>query len=140
MLRSLRFRLTAVFLAGVVLAGLVAAALAFQLLKGYTLDRARADLRHESIGLTKLYRVRAAESNEIVPAADIERASGDTLFFIPRAEGGSIFPGGGLPLLCHECAELVGDVPVAAVAGVQVDQCRAGGGVPPYPGAGGAEP
>jgi two-component system, OmpR family, sensor kinase len=97
--RSLRFRLTAVFLAGVVLAGLVAAAIAFQLLQSYTLDRARADLRQESIGLTKLYRVRAAESNEIVPADDIERASGDTLFFIPAAEGGSIFPGEGLPQL-----------------------------------------
>jgi two-component system sensor histidine kinase BaeS len=98
-LRSLRFRLTAVFLAGVVLAGLVAAAIAFQLLQSYTLDRARADLRQESIGLTKLYRVRAAESNEIVPADDIERASGDTLFYIPAAEGGSIFPGEGLPQL-----------------------------------------
>ena len=99
MFRSLRFRLTAVFLAGVVIAGLVAAAIAFQLLQSYTLDRARADLRQESIGLTKLYRIRAAESNEIVPADDIERASGDTLFFIPRVEGGSIFPGEGLPQL-----------------------------------------
>jgi two-component system OmpR family sensor kinase len=99
MLRSLRFRLTAVFLAGVVLAGLVAAAIAFQLLQTYTLDRARVELRKESIGLTKLYRFQAAESNEIVPAEDIEQASGDTLFFIPAAEGGSIFPGEGLPQL-----------------------------------------
>jgi two-component system, OmpR family, sensor kinase len=97
--RSLRFRLTAVFLAGIVVSGVVAAAVAFQLLQSYTLDRARADLLQESIGLTKLYRIRAAESNEIVPADDIERASGDTLFFIPAAEGGSIFPGEGLPQL-----------------------------------------
>ena len=99
MLRSLRFRLTAVFLAGVVVAGLVAAAIAFQLLRGYTLDRARADLRRESIGLTQLYRKRAAVSNEIVPAEDLELATGETLFFIPAAEGGSIFPGEGLPQL-----------------------------------------
>jgi two-component system sensor histidine kinase BaeS len=99
MFRSLRFRLPAFFLAGVVVAGLVAAAIAFQLLQSYTLDRARAELRRESIGLTKLYRFRAEESNEIVPAEDIERASGDTLFFIPAAEGGSIFPGEGLPQL-----------------------------------------
>ena len=99
MFRSLRFRLTAVFLAGVVLAGLIAALLAFQLLQGYTLDRARGELRRESIGLTRLYRLRAAQSNEIVPAADLELATGDTLFFIPAAEGGSIFPGEGLPQL-----------------------------------------
>jgi signal transduction histidine kinase len=99
MFRSLRFRLTAVFLAGVVVAGLVAAAIAFQLLQNYTLDRARAELRKESIGLTRLYRVRAAESNEIVPADDLEQATGDTLFFIPAAAGGSIFPGEGLPQL-----------------------------------------
>jgi signal transduction histidine kinase len=97
--RSLRFRLTAVFLAGVVVAGLVAAAIAFQLLRSYTLDRARAELRKESIGLTQLYRKRAAVSNEIVPAEDLELATGETLFFIPAAEGGSIFPGEGLPQL-----------------------------------------
>jgi two-component system OmpR family sensor kinase len=97
--RSLRFRLTAVFLAGVVLAGLIAAAIAFQLLQSYTLDRARAELRRESIGLTRLYRVQAARSNEIVPARDLELATGDTLFFIPAAEGGSVFPGEGLPQL-----------------------------------------
>jgi two-component system OmpR family sensor kinase len=99
MFRSLRFRLTAVFLAGVVLAGVVAAAIAFQLLQSYTLDRARADLRRESVGLTQLYRKRAAVSNEIVPAQDLELATGQTLFFIPAAEGGSIFPGEGLPQL-----------------------------------------
>ena len=99
MLRSLRFRLTAVFLAGVVLSGVVAAVIAFQLLQSYTLDRARAELRRESVGLTQLYRRRAAGSNEIVPAEDLERATGDKLFFIPAAEGGSIFPGEGLPQL-----------------------------------------
>ena len=54
MFSSLRFRLTAVFLAGIVVFGLVAAAVAFQLLQTYTLSRARADLRQESIGLTQL--------------------------------------------------------------------------------------
>ncbi|MDQ3822341.1 MAG: HAMP domain-containing histidine kinase [Actinomycetota bacterium] len=99
MFRSLRFRLTAVFLAGVVIAGLVAAAIAFQLLQSYTLERARVELRRESIGLTRLYRLQAARSNEIVPAPDLELATGDTLFFVPAAEGGSIFPGEGLPQL-----------------------------------------
>jgi hypothetical protein len=46
--RSLRFQLPALFLAGVVVSGLVAAAIAFQLLQSYTLNRARADLRREA--------------------------------------------------------------------------------------------
>jgi two-component system, OmpR family, sensor kinase len=96
---SLRFRLTAVFLAGIVVFGLVAAAVAFQLLQTYTLSRARADLRQESIGLTQLYRVRAAGSNDIVPAPDLELATGDTLFFIPSVDGLEIFPGEGRPTL-----------------------------------------
>jgi signal transduction histidine kinase len=93
MLRSLRFRLTAVFLAGVVIAGLVAAGIAFQLLQSYTLQRAKADLRRESLGLTRLYRAQAARSNDIVPAPELELAAGDTLFFIPLVAGAEIFPG-----------------------------------------------
>jgi signal transduction histidine kinase len=91
--RSLRFRLTAVFLAGVVVAGLVAAAVAFQLLQSYTLERAKADLRRESLGLTALYRERATQSNDIVPAPDLELATGDSLFFISFREL-EVFPGG----------------------------------------------
>ena len=41
---------------------LIAAAIAFQLLQSYTLDRARGELRRESIGLTRLYRTQAALS------------------------------------------------------------------------------
>jgi two-component system OmpR family sensor kinase len=108
MLRSLRFRLPAFFLAGVVVAGLVAAVIAFQLLQDYTLSRARVELRQESIGLTQLYRARAAESNDIVPARDLERASGDTLFFIPSVEGLELFTGEGregLPLLSERLVD-----------------------------------
>ena len=108
MFRSLRFRLAAFFLAGVVVAGLVAAVIAFQLLQGYTLSRARSELRRESIGLTQLYRSRAAESNDIVPARDLERASGDTLFFIPSVEGLELFTGEGregLPLLSRQLVD-----------------------------------
>jgi two-component system OmpR family sensor kinase len=93
MLGSLRFRLTAFFLVGVMVAGLVSAAIAFQLLQSYTLSRARTELNRESIGLTKLYRARVAASNDIVPAPDLELATGDTLFFIPATPGLEIFPG-----------------------------------------------
>jgi signal transduction histidine kinase len=112
--RSLRVRLTALFLAGVVVAGLVAAAIAFQLFQSYTLTRAKADLRRESIGLTRLYRGRAELSNDIVPAPDLERATGDTLFFVPRAPGLSIFPGAGRPTLPQLPRSLVDWKTVAA--------------------------
>ena len=64
MLRSLRFRLPAFFLASIVLSGLVAAAIAFRLLDSYTLSRARADLNRESTGLTELYAYWTANSNQ----------------------------------------------------------------------------
>ena len=54
MFRSLRFQLPALFLAGVIIFGLVAASVAFQLLASYTLGRARADLRREAAGITRL--------------------------------------------------------------------------------------
>ena len=63
-LRSLRFRLPALFLVGLVLSGLVAAAIAFQLLQSYTLSRARAELRRESRGLTRLYVAVATGQND----------------------------------------------------------------------------
>jgi signal transduction histidine kinase len=107
MLRSLRFRLPALFLAGVVVAGLVAAAIAFQLLQSYSQSRAKAELRRESIGLTELYRDRAATSNDIVPAPDLERATGDTLFFIPYVPDLGVFFGKvTLPLLSTKLVDL----------------------------------
>ncbi len=95
MYRSLRFRLPALFLAGVVTAGLVAAAIAFQLLESYTLNRARSDLRREAGGVTKLYEAQANGSNDPVPAPQLEKATGDRIFFVPRAPGIEIFPGEG---------------------------------------------
>jgi two-component system OmpR family sensor kinase len=92
-LRSLRFRLPALFLAGVVVAGLVAAAIAFRLLQDYTLSRARAELNREAVGLTKLYRKQATRSNDIPPATELEEATGDRLYYVPAAQGLSIFPG-----------------------------------------------
>jgi len=53
--QSLRFRLPALFLAGVLLAGIVSAAIAFQLLQSYSEDRSLKELRREAGGLTRLY-------------------------------------------------------------------------------------
>ena len=45
MLSSLRFRLPALFLLGIVVSGLVAAVLALRLFQGYVVSRSKADLR-----------------------------------------------------------------------------------------------
>jgi signal transduction histidine kinase len=90
--RSLRFRLSAFFLASIVLSGLVAAALAFRLLDAYTLSRARADLNREAAGLTELYAYWTAHSNLPLPGKQLSRASGDRLYFIPAYPGFALFP------------------------------------------------
>jgi signal transduction histidine kinase len=95
MFRTLRFRLPALFLAGVIAAGLVSAAIAFQLLESYTLSRARADLRREAAGVTKLYEAQASSSNDPVPAPQLEEATGDRIYYVPRAPGFELFPGNG---------------------------------------------
>src|SRR5579872_64170 len=96
MFRTLRFRLPALFLAGVVASGLVAAAIAFQLLQQYTLDRARSDLRREAAGITDLYSLWATVANEPLPTKTVERTSADQVYFVPRAEGIQLFYAKGL--------------------------------------------
>ncbi len=93
MFRSLRFRLPALFLAGVILSGMVSAAIAFQLLQSYTLGRARADLQREAKGLTRLYTAQASGSNDPVRAKQLEAATGDRIYFVPREPGVDLFPG-----------------------------------------------
>ena len=82
---SLRLRLPAVFLLGIVLAGLVSALIAVQLFSGYTRDRSYEELGREARGIARLYgdaALRAAE--EGTPAPDfapeaLELATGDQL-------------------------------------------------------------
>jgi two-component system sensor histidine kinase BaeS len=85
MLRSLRFRLPALFLLGFLFAGLVSTAIAFRLFQNYTHDRALQDLRRESAGAVHLYEKEAGRAS--VSPLDIERATGDRLFYIPRVPG-----------------------------------------------------
>src|SRR5438132_3591144 len=81
MLRSLRFRLPALFLLGFLFAGLVSTAIAFRLFQNYTHDRALQELRRESAGAVQLYEKEAGRAS--VSPLDIERATGDRLFYIP---------------------------------------------------------
>src|SRR5256886_11253086 len=86
MLRSLRFRLPALFLLGIVVSGLIAAILALRLFQSYVIDRSKADLRREAVGLTEVFARQAIVANNIggVPriAKQLEHATGDRLFYI----------------------------------------------------------
>jgi two-component system sensor histidine kinase BaeS len=86
MLRSLRFRLPAVFLLGIVVSGVIAALIALRLFQSYVLDRSKAQLRREAIGLTEVFARQAITANNTgeVPriAKQLERATGDRLFYI----------------------------------------------------------
>ena len=91
MFRSLRVQLPVLFLVGVVASGLVAAAIAFQLLQAYTLQRARSELRRESGGITRLYADVATGQNDPSPRRQLEQATGDRIYYVPRVGGLQVF-------------------------------------------------
>jgi type II secretory pathway pseudopilin PulG len=97
MLRSLRFQLPALFLLGVVVAGLVSAAIALRLFRSYAESRARAqayqEVAREADGLTQLYGQQAGL--KLLSARRLELATGDKIFYQPRARGLDPFPGQG---------------------------------------------
>lgn len=90
MLGSLRFRLPAFFLLGVVLSGLVASLIAIRFFQSYTHTRAVAELRSESVGIVRLYSRQAGK--EAVPLRGLERAiGGDRIYFVPAFPGAQLF-------------------------------------------------
>jgi signal transduction histidine kinase len=94
--RSLRFRLPALFLAAIVLAGLVSTAVAVSVSKHYaetTLRKqAYRELEREARGITQIYSNYAGRPGGI-SSAELERASGDQIFQVKRARGIDLFPG-----------------------------------------------
>src|SRR5215208_676040 len=91
MFRSLRFRLPALFLAGIVLAGITSTLIAVKLFQDYTRGRKFAELRREARGLAQLYSEQA--NREAFSSEALERATGDRLFYVPVARGLTLFPG-----------------------------------------------
>ena len=92
MFSSLRFRLPALFLLGIVVSGLIASVVALRLFQSYVLSRSKADLRREAIGLTEVFARQAIAANDtgVSPriSRQLERATGDRLFYV----GVSPFP------------------------------------------------
>src|SRR5919197_5355260 len=89
MLRSLRFRLPAIFLVGVLLSGVVASLIAVRLFQGHVEQQTLDELTREATGLAQLYSRQAA--NVPLSREDIELATGDKLFFAEIAPQLDIF-------------------------------------------------
>jgi len=91
-LRSLRFRLPALFFVGIVLAVVVAALIAVRFFQSYTHTRAAHELRAESAGIVQLFAQQAGIGN--VPVQSLHKAiGGDEIFWVPAVRGGSLFAG-----------------------------------------------
>ena len=92
MLRSLRFRLPALFLLGIVLAGVVATLIAVRFFQAYTRTHAASELRAESVGLESLYEQRVGISH--VPLKNLKLALGkDRVFWVPPVPGAELLVG-----------------------------------------------
>ncbi|MGH3036491.1 MAG: sensor histidine kinase [Gaiellaceae bacterium] len=95
MLRSLRFRLPAIFLAGVLMAALVTAAIAVHFFQEDTRARGLEELQQQAQGLAELYAFQAATSVDETRDAPrfapplLERATGSVIYY----SGVEIFPG-----------------------------------------------
>src|SRR5438034_9261438 len=90
---SLRFRLPAVFLVGIILSGIVAALIALRLFQSYTRAQSFSELRREASGLAQLYAesaLRSADTGEQAPtfaASNPDLATGHRLLSV----GASVF-------------------------------------------------
>ncbi len=95
MLGSLRFRLTALFLAAVLVFGLASIALAIRLFQDVTRSQSIRELEREAEGLAALYAASAIQSSDEgtkapeFAAETLELATGDELYYV----GASLFPG-----------------------------------------------
>ena len=95
MLRSLRFRLPALFLAGIAAAGIVSVAIAFSLLQNYSRSQSVKELRREASGLSALLAKQAVDtfqqnqSPPLIEPTELEKATGDQIYYA----GVPLFPG-----------------------------------------------
>jgi two-component system sensor histidine kinase BaeS len=92
MFRSLRFRLPALFLLGIVLAAVVATLIAVRFFQSNTRAHAAAELRAESAGIVQLYQQRAGVG--YVSVANLKLAlGGNEVFWVPPVPGAKLLAG-----------------------------------------------
>jgi len=89
---SLRFRLPALFLLGIVLAATVATLIAVRFFQSNTRTHAASELRAESIGIVQLYEQKAAIGRVRLKTLELE-LGGDRVFWVTVAPGASLLAG-----------------------------------------------
>ena len=86
MFRSLRFRLPALFLAGILLSGLIAVLVSLQLFRSYAHSQALQQLRREAVGVAGLYEDQAKQTSTArrnkFAAKKLEDATGDNIYYV----------------------------------------------------------
>jgi signal transduction histidine kinase len=91
-LGSLRFRLPALFLLGIVLAATVATLIAVRFFQSNTRTHAASELRAESVGIVQLYEQKAAIGRVRLKTLELE-LGGDRVFWVPVAPGALLLAG-----------------------------------------------
>jgi signal transduction histidine kinase len=115
MLSSLRFRLPALFLLGIVLAAVVATLIAVRFFQSNTRAAATSELRSTSAGIVSLYELKAGVGHVSVKSLNLLLGGNKKVFWVPVVGGGSL-QAGPLPRLP------VSSLPAAAL----------GNGTPPF--------
>src|SRR5204862_329008 len=110
MLGSLRFRLPALFLLGILLSGLVATLISIRFFQSYNRARAVDELRSESVGIVQLYAQQAG--GLVVSPRRLEGAiGGDRVFWAPAFRGATLL-------------QQIPDLPRSVVSIRQLDEQR----------------
>jgi signal transduction histidine kinase len=91
-LGSLRFRLPALFLLGIVLAATVATLIAVRFFQSNTRTHAASELRAESVGIVQLYEQKAAIGRVRLKTLELE-LGGDKVFWVPVVPGALLLAG-----------------------------------------------
>jgi two-component system OmpR family sensor kinase len=90
--RSLRFRLPALFLLGILLAAIVATLIAVRFFQSYTRTHAVSELRREAAGIVTLYEGQAGVGH--VSPGNLQLAlGGDRIYWVPAVPGASLLAG-----------------------------------------------
>jgi signal transduction histidine kinase len=90
MLGSLRFRLPALFLLGILLSGVVTALIAIRFFQSYTRTHAIDELRAEAPGIVAI-EARQAGAAVIQTSTLVRALGGDHIFYVPVVRGASLF-------------------------------------------------
>ena len=93
MLRSLRFRLPALFLLGIVLSCVVATLIAVHFFQNYTRTHAASELRAESAGIVHLYETQAGTGHVSVTRIRLALGRDNQVFWVPAVPGASLLAG-----------------------------------------------